>query len=251
MGTSLAHLHQHPAFQVLASGTASSETGGSNPGRRNMHRNLIASNSEGGIYLWNPLRSVVQWVSASSPTYLQKPMGREPVSGEPAVNPVKTVVLEPPLAYPVQQLLLNRDGNLLALVGDAHVSVLPIPPLLLHSSSHLPADSLTCRCMAIGGEGSGSGKGRIEQAAWHPHSSTHLAVLYADASFRLYNVAAGTSSDQQEVEAEAEAVEAEQTFYLQPGASSSSSQQQQQQQQPLARVTAFAFGAEHLWEHFT
>ncbi|OUM64965.1 hypothetical protein PIROE2DRAFT_69154 [Piromyces sp. E2] len=99
----------------------------------------------------------------------------------------KKIIIDRKIDYYVNTITLNKNGKLLALVGEDGVNVMIIPQTI----NQINVEELRANVITVGSDIYSSNSGiKIVKAAWHPLSSTnsHLVILSSDGCLRLFDV---------------------------------------------------------------
>eukprot|EP00741_Cyanophora_paradoxa_P022634 tig00021493_g21859.t1 len=150
---------------------------------------------------------------------------------------VETIRLEPPPDFQVLQLLLNSTGEYAAFVGERQIYVgfvkRPHGAARPHKSG--ASEPSFCRTVPLGEEYL---EAAIVQAAWHPLSESHLAVLSDDGLLRLFDLSRDLYEPEQTISARA------------VGGQPDGGEEEGPEEIEGDRVVAFEFGAARGWEAF-
>jgi hypothetical protein len=92
----------------------------------------------------------------------------------------------PDIHFDIQNIIINKPGRLLAVVGEKDLSVICLPRQNYISSTDVSGRLVDSRSLQIGKKYYGSKSSGILKAEWHPLSetSTHIAVLDCDSTLR-------------------------------------------------------------------
>eukprot|EP00833_Pecoramyces_ruminatium_P008671 jgi/Orpsp1_1/1182703/evm.model.c7180000082318.1 len=158
----------------------------------------------------------------------------------------KQIKIDRRIDYYVNSISINKNGKLLALIGEDGVNVMIIPQTI----NQINVEELHANIITVGSDIYSSNSGiKIVKAAWHPLSSTnsHIVILSSDGCLRLFDVSS-------------ESKEPEQLYYIGPqyyneykaftssiyipGRSISGNSEEME-------TVSFAFGSGEDWEIFT
>ncbi|CAI5490898.1 unnamed protein product [Closterium sp. Naga37s-1] len=215
-----------------------------------------------------PFRLLPFPISPSSPPPSRSlPFPRSPffLSRSPRSPQSIRVPLSPAPRAPVRQLLLSPSGRSLALLSPSALAVADVSSAAARLRTQAgkaglggeiradDADAVPCvRVADFQGEAV-----HVVQAAWHPLSDAHIALLTSDNVFRLYDISAAAHSAATAPQQRASATAAvEQEYVLQPATSAATSAGAAAGAgsagagSPGACV-GFAFGGDHIWERFS
>ncbi|KAI8336018.1 hypothetical protein BD560DRAFT_360066 [Blakeslea trispora] len=113
--------------------------------------------------------------------------------------PYKTLVT-PDIDFHIHSLMPNKNGRLLAVVGEERLVVVCLPRQGFSDlSDQVATRKVDCRTLAIGNQYYGPNKNTVVQVQWHHLSATrtHLVVLGNDSSLRIFDVSVDINEPEQ------------------------------------------------------
>ncbi|ORX53876.1 hypothetical protein BCR36DRAFT_411021 [Piromyces finnis] len=108
----------------------------------------------------------------------------------------KKIIIDRKIDYYVNTITVNKNGKLLALVGEDGVNVMIIPQTI----NQINVEEIHANIITVGSDIYSSNSGiKIVKAAWHPLSSTnsHLVILSSDGCLRLFDVSSESKEPEQ------------------------------------------------------
>jgi WD40 repeat protein len=115
---------------------------------------------------------------------------------EVAKNSFKEIKINRTIDHYVNCISINKNGKLLALIGEEGVDVMIIPQTV----NQLNIKELHANIITVGADIYSSNNGiKIVKAAWHPLSSTnsHIVILSSDGCLRLFDVSSESKEPEQ------------------------------------------------------
>jgi len=108
----------------------------------------------------------------------------------------KRITTDRKIDYYVNSISINKNGKLLALIGEEGVNVMIIPQTI----NQINVEEVHANVITVGSDIYSSNSGiKIVKAAWHPLSSTnsHLVILSSDGCLRLFDVSSESKEPEQ------------------------------------------------------
>ncbi|KAG4096064.1 hypothetical protein H8356DRAFT_1683518 [Neocallimastix lanati (nom. inval.)] len=108
----------------------------------------------------------------------------------------KQIKIDRKIDYYVNSISINKNGKLLALIGEEGVNVMIIPQTI----NQINVEELHANIISVGSDIYSSNSGiKIIKAAWHPLSSTnsHIVILSSDGCLRLFDVSSESKEPEQ------------------------------------------------------
>lgn len=162
-------------------------------------------------------------------------------------NNFKRIESDRRIDYKVNQITINKNGKLMALIGNNELHVMVLPQSIYQNINTEVHHAST---VSIGSDIFSSKCGiSIVKAEWHPLSSTdsHLVILSSDGCLRMYDVSSELKEPEQCIYIGPQYYDEYRTFtpsYYVPGRSISGNKEEME-------ATSFYFGSGEDWESFT